>query len=291
MNANPILVTGATGKTGMPVVRLLRERGLPVRAFVHRLDQRSEELKALGAEVVVGDFLDLASVRAAIKGVKRVYFCYPPGDGLLEATTHFAVAARDEGVEAVVNMSQITVREEAKSPLTHQHWLAEQVLDWACVGASHIRPTFFSEDLYLFTGGSIGREGKMCLPFGEGKHAPVSAEDIARVVVGILADPEPHLGKRYVLTGPHDMKVAEMAGTVGKVLGKPVEYVNVPIETWRVTLVEKFGFPEYLGRHLAAVARDHQEGVLSAETDAVEKIGGKPPESLEEFVGAHRDAF
>ncbi len=73
-----ILVTGSTGKTGTPVVRLLRERGHPIRALVRRLDERAGRLKELGAETVVGDYHDLSSIRDAMKGVRRVYFCYPP---------------------------------------------------------------------------------------------------------------------------------------------------------------------------------------------------------------------
>ena len=291
MNKSKILVTGSTGKTGAPVVQQLLEKGYPVRAFVRQLDKRSEQLQALGAEIMVGDFHDLISIRKAMQDVKRVYFCYPPSDGLLEATAHIAVAARDEGVEAVVNMSQISARENARSPLAHQHWLSEQIFDWAGVGASHIRPTFFAEDLYLFTGGSIAREGKIYLPFGDEKHAPVAAVDIARVVVGILINPEPHIGKRFVLTGPRNLEIIEMAGILSKVLGKSVEYINIPIDAWRTAMVEKIGFPEFLATHLAAVAQDHQDGIFSAETDAVEKIGGQPPQSLEDFVKSHQTMF
>jgi len=291
MNKSKILVTGSTGKTGTPVVQQLLEKGYPVRAFVRQLDKRSEQLQALGAEIMVGDFHDLISIRKAMQGVKRVYFCYPPSDGLLEATAHIAAAARDEGVEAVVNMSQISARENARSPLAHHHWLSEQIFDWAGVGASHIRPTFFAEDLYLFTGGSIAREGKIFLPFGDEKHAPVAAVDIARVVVGILINPEPHIGKHFVLTGPRNMEIIEMAGILSKVLGKSVEYINIPIDAWRTAMVEKIGFPEFLATHLAAVAQDHQDGIFSAETDAVEKIGGQPPQSLEDFVKSHQTMF
>ena len=291
MNKSKILVTGSTGKTGTPVVQQLLEKGYPVRALVRQLDKRSEQLQALGAEIMVGDFHDLISIRKAMQGVKRVYFCYPPSDGLLEATAHIAVAARDEGVEAVVNMSQISARENARSPLAHQHWLSEQIFDWAGVGASHIRPTFFAEDLYLFTGGSIAREGKIYLPFGDEKHAPVAAVDIARVVVGILINPEPHIGKRFVLTGPRNMEITEMAEILSKVLGKPVEYINIPIDAWRTAMVEKIGFPEFLATHLAAVAQDHQDGIFSAETDVVEKIGGQSPQSLEDFVKSHQTMF
>ncbi len=287
-----ILVTGSTGKTGTPVVQQLLKRNYPVRAFVRRLDERSQHLSGLGAEVVVGDFYDLRSVRDAMKGVKRVYFCYPTqGDRLLQAATNVAIAARDQGVEGLVNMSQVSAREQAKSPLAFQHWQSEKVLDWANIGASHVNPTFFAEDLYLFTGQSIAAEGKMYLPFGEGRHAPVGAEDIARVVVGILEDPEPHIGQHHFITGPKNMKVVEMAEVLSGELGKPIEYVNLPIEQWRKILVEKAGFPESLATHLAAVAQDHQDGVFSGVTDVVEKIGGQAPQSLEDFVRAHRAEF
>ena len=286
-----ILVTGATGKTGAPVVQQLLERGYHVRTLVHRIDDRSQRLSELGADVVVGDFHDLHSVRKAMKGVGRVYCCYPPLDGLLHATTNIAIAARDEGVEAVVNMSQISAREEAESPLAHEHWQAEQVLDWADVGASHIHPTFFAEDLYLFTGDSIAREGKIYLPFGDGKHAPVSAEDIARVVVGILTDSQQHVGRHYVVTGPRDMNLDEMADVFSAELDKPVEYVNIPVETWKNALIEKAGMPEYLATHLGAVAVDHQNGIFSAETDVVEATGGQPPEALDSFIRRHIDIF
>ncbi len=286
-----VLVTGATGKTGAPVVEQLLERGYPVRALVHRNDERSERLEALGAEVVQGDFLDLAAVRSAMAGVKRVYFCYPPLPGLLEATANVALAARDEGVEAVVNMSQISAREGAGSPLARQHWLSERILDWAGVGASHVNPTFFAEDLYLFTGDSIPAEGKMYLPFGERRHAPVAAEDIASVVVGILEDPKPHVGARYIVTGPKNMSVSEMAEVLSDELGKAVEYVNLPLDQWREALVARPEFPEFLANHLVHVAKDHQDGVFSAETDVVEKVGGREPQSLQQFVRANRTKF
>ncbi len=286
-----VLVLGSTGKTGAPAVALLRQRGYPVRALVHHKDERSEQLETLGAEIVQGDFLDLSSLRSAMKGVKRVYFCHPPKDGLLEATVNVALAARDEGVEAVVNMSQISAREGAASPLARQHWLAERILDWAEVGTTHVNPTFFAEDLYLFTGRSISAEGKMYLPFGDSRHAPVAAEDIARVVVGILEDPKPHVGKRYVVTGPKDMTIDEMARVLSEELARPVAYVDLPPDQWRQALLKQAGFSEFLAEHLFHVAKDHRDGVFSAETDVVERIGGQPPQSLQQFVRANRAQF
>ena len=287
-----ILVTGATGKTGAPAIAELVERGYPVRAFVRQLDERSLRLEDLGADLAVGDFHDLTSVRQAMKDVKRVYFCYPPqGDRLLQAAANVAIAARDAGVEALVNMSQIVARETAQSALSFQHWQSEHVLDWADIGAVHVNPTLFTEDLFLFAGPTIAAEGKIYLPFGTQRHAPVTAADIARVVVAILEDPAPHVGRRIVITGSQNMTVAEMAEVLSAELGKLVEYVDLPIQQWRTILVEKFGFPDYLANHLAAVAQDHRDGLFTAVTDAVETIGGRPPQSVAEFVRANKAAF
>ena len=93
--SHPFLVTGAAGgaqgSTGRRVARLLLEQGIPVRALVHKLDSRSDELRTQGAEVVEGDLLNPASVQAAMRDVKRAYFTYPVADGLLEAVAIFGV--------------------------------------------------------------------------------------------------------------------------------------------------------------------------------------------------------
>ncbi len=287
-----ILVTGAAGKTGTPVVEQLIERGFPVRALVRRRDKRSERLQKLGADVFVGDLLDLQSIRQAMRGVKRVYFCYPPHDPrLVEATTIVAVAARGAGVETLVNMSQLPAREDSPSPLTRHHWLSENILDWADIGAVHIRATFFAEMFIILGAHSIANEGKLYLPYGKERHAPVAAADIARVVVGILADPAFHVGERYVVTGPRNMTIAEMAEVLAQELGRPIEYVNLPISDWGRVLTESVGLPEFVVAHLKAVAQDHQDGVFSAQTDVVQRIGGQAPQSLEDFIRANRAQF
>ena len=127
--AEPIfLISGATGATGGAAVEQLLEKKRRVRVLVHRQDERSERLKRMGTEVVFGDSMDFESIRAALKGTHRAYFCYPiPPGGLLQATTIFAQAASEAGVHAVVNMSQISARREAKSNAARQHWLAERL--------------------------------------------------------------------------------------------------------------------------------------------------------------------
>ena len=165
------LITGATGNTGAHTVRLLRERGLRVRALVHTLDERAARLRELGAEVVQGDLLDFPAVSAATVGVSAAYFNYPVAPGLVEATANFVQAASEAGVHAVVNMSQISARREAKSNAARAHWLAERLLDRSALITTHLRPTFFTFFLNMFWICDNG-EGLYLLPFADGRHAP-----------------------------------------------------------------------------------------------------------------------
>src|SRR5258708_2418750 len=145
MSTGKILITGATGDTGGYAIEQLLHKGHRVRALVHRRDDRSQRLKDKGVEVVAGDFLDLDAMRAAVKGVHRAYFVYPIRLGIIQATAYFAQAAREAGVEAIVNMSQISAQEDAKSHAARDHWVAERVFDWSGIAVTHLRPTFFAE--------------------------------------------------------------------------------------------------------------------------------------------------
>lgn len=137
-----ILITAATGRTGGATAKLLLERGLSVRALVYKEDERSRDLAKLGAEIVVGNLLDFSALRAAIKDVRRAYFVYPIREGLLEATAYFAQSAQDAKVEAIVNMSQISAREDSRSRAAQNHWIAERLLDRTGIATTHLRPTF-----------------------------------------------------------------------------------------------------------------------------------------------------
>jgi uncharacterized protein YbjT (DUF2867 family) len=305
------LITGATGATGGAAAEQLLEQGRRVRAFVHRSDERAENLRKRGADIVVGDLLDFNSVRAALKNVDRAYFVYPIRPGLVQATAQFAQAAREAGIEAIVNMSQVSARSDAKSHSARDHWLAEQVLDWSGLNVTHIRPTYFAEWL-LYLAPMI-RQGAMYAPFTTGRHAPIAGEDQGRVIAGILQNPQPHRGKVYPLYGPIELTHEEIAQIVGRVLGRRIEYHSMPIEPWaelvakasagrpsRNDAVSLYAEPDritgkpgsdFLIQHLREVAIDHTNGVFAGTNDLVATIGGRAPLTVEEFVTQHRDAF
>ena len=173
----PILVTGAAGQlgaVGRTVCGLLLDRGLPVRAMVRREDDRAAALRAVGAEVVVGDLLEPADVYRVVSGCRRVYFGMSVSAGYLEATVTMAVVAREVGVDAVVNMSQMTVSQMSIQNTTssgqqRQHWLGEHALAWSGLPVVTIRPTIFLESFFPLAGPTVRARGRIEVPFGRAR--------------------------------------------------------------------------------------------------------------------------
>ena len=287
-----ILVTGATGETGRYATDLLISQGFEIRALVHKVDERSEKLRARGAEVIVGDLLDFEAVRHATRGVDAAYFVYPIRPGLIDATAYFAQASKEAGLNGVVNMSQISARENSKSHAARDHWIAERVFDWSGVPTVHIRPTFFAQWLtYPHNRKHILERSVISQPLGNGRHAPIAAEDQARFIAAILADPAPHKGNAYPLFGPIEMNQASIAEAVGQVIGRPVGYEPISIDAYRQRLESAGVMPPFLIQHLCAVAQDYQDGIFAGTDDIIGRVTGKPPMTVQEFVAAHIDLF
>jgi uncharacterized protein YbjT (DUF2867 family) len=297
-----ILVTGAAGRiggVGGTVVEALRKRSLPVRALVRREDERAAALRTTGAEVVVGDLTRPADVLRALAGCRRMYFGMSVSAPYLEATVTTAAVARARGdLEAFVNMSQMTVSqmsltETTDSPQHRQHWLAEQALNWSGLPVVHVRPTVFLQNPFFldWAARSIRRDGTIRLPFGSGRTSPVDTLDVAEVIAAILASPAAHIGKVHELTGPKSQDLHGLAAEYAAALGRPVMYVDVPLEQWRDEELRKLGLPEHLFGHLLTMAKLHAEGRYDRLTHDVEAILGRPATSARDFVARHAATF
>ncbi|MCL6673879.1 NmrA family NAD(P)-binding protein [Streptomyces panaciradicis] len=296
--SNPVLITGAGG-VGRSVLEKLRARDVPVRVMVRRDDDRAAQLRALGAEVVLGDLTRPETVAVALEGVRSMYFAMPVSpDHLLAATIVASVAREYGGLDALVDMSQMTVSQmtatsTAESRQQRLHWLAEQVFDWSGLPVVHIRPTSFLDNPLFTTlpAQTVPKRGTIELPFGTGRTSPIAVDDVARVVATVLHDPAPHAGHVYELTGPRTVDMTEMAEAFSKALGRPISYVDVPLEQWRNEVLSTIGLPSHIEQHIVTMCRLHQQNRYDRASDAVERLTGAPASTIEDFVAARKDFY
>lgn len=283
MTRPTILVTGATGKTGGAVARQLLAEGWPVRALVRTDDARSAALRRSGAEVVVADMFDAHQLKSALRGVRRAYYVTLFKSGLSRAAQAFADAASQTGLETIVQLSQWLAHPTHPSIQTRETWQVDQTFA-ALRGTDHIvvNPGMFADNflrvidfaalLYFYP-----------VLTGTSASAPVANEDIARVVVALLKNPQGHAGRRYRPTGPRLLTGGEMAQAVAKAVGHAV--VPVPLSIWMfrkaarmsgAAIHEVYNYGHYMDEH-----RRGTFSLAGGVTDVVERLTGAPAESFE----------
>ena len=279
-----ILVTGATGGTGAPVVAELLAKGFPVRATVRKRDARSEALDRRGVATIVADLYDADQMFDALRGVQRAYFLPLIEPSMIQSAAAFAVAAREAKLEHVVQMSQWTSHRAHPAAMTQQTWLVDQLFA-AIPGVAHtiFNPGMFAHN-FLRTIDFAALLGVYPVISGEGRAAPVSNEDMGRVAAVLLAEgPDKHAGKRYRPTGPQLLTARAMAQIIAKVVGRSVRTVDMPF--WMLGKVARQqGVDAYSISCLRFYMDDMKRGTFSFEggvTDVVRDVTGAPAESFE----------
>ncbi|MFD9519495.1 NAD(P)H-binding protein [Streptomyces sp. NPDC059979] len=298
VSSDLVLITGAGG-VGRKVLERLRAQDVAVRVMVRRDDERAAQLRALGAQVVLGDLMRPETVEAAMRGVRSVYFAMPVSPDHLFAATVLASVAREYGeLDALVGLSQMTVSQMTAISVgeSHQqrlHWLAERVLDWSGLPVVHVRPTSFLDNPLFTTlpAQTIPKKGALVLPFGAGRTSPIAVDDVARVVATLLSDPVRHVGNVYELTGPRTVDMTEMAEAFTKALGRPVSYVDVPLDQWHEEVLSTVGLPPHIEQHIITMCRLHQENRYDRTSGDVERLTGVPAQAIEDFVAARKDFY
>ena len=296
------LITGAGGGIGSisrRVVQLLLGGGAQVRAMVRRDDDRADQLRAMGAEVIVGDLTSAGDIVAAMDGASRMFFNMSVSPDYLSATAEVCAVALDRGhLDVVVNMSQMTVSQMTltstdQSKQHRLHWLAEHVLNWSGLPVIHVRPTVFLDNplFTLLASQTVRERGVLVLPFGTGRTSPIAADDVARVVAALLRDPAGRIGQIYELTGPELLDENGLAEQYTRALKRSISAEDLPLDKWERDVLAPVGLPDHVSQHIATMARLHREGRYDRATDDVEQITGQPAHTVEQYVASNPDLF
>ncbi|WP_446038743.1 NmrA family NAD(P)-binding protein [Streptomyces sp. SID1121] len=281
-----VLVTGATGNTGQAAVKESLALGMRVRALVRGHDERSQALADLGAEIVVGDLLEINTVRPAMEGADAAYFVFPIDSGLVHAAVNFAQSVKETGVRTALHLSQRSVNRESVSPSCRDTYLAEEVFNWSGLDVTHLRPTMFLDQLLYPWVLAPLQQGVLRMPAGQGRCAPVATQDQGRAIGALLKEPDKRVGRVTALSGPVEMDFEQLAAELSDALGRKIVFQDLPLEEYAADLRE-LGLAPFLVDSITGIMADYQEGRMAGSDDNIEKITGKRSMTVGEFARAH----
>jgi uncharacterized protein YbjT (DUF2867 family) len=284
-----ILVTGATGSIGRPLVRRLRRDGAAVRALV----RDEAKGRALGCDFVVGDFDDPASIVDALAGVDHLLLNGAgalPADGeqpMVRQQKTIIDAAVDAGVERVVKVS-VWHASEGGRLAEGAHWEIERHLKASGLGWSILQPNGFMQN-FLTGQGSFTADGNLVGAYGDAAVSYIDCEDIA-ACAAVLLTGRPRDGETFLLSGPQALTHAQIAAKLSAALGRTVRYVNLTAEDMVAALTSQ-GLPPQFAEDVAVLTQGLAGGIAAPTTTAVRDLTGHSPRTFDEFLAAHHGAL
>lgn len=279
-----VLVTGATGNTGPGLVSALCAAGVDVRVLV-RDEAKARPLKAMGAEVVLGDLDRPETLEPAIAGVDKVYLLTWNGPTQAQQVSDFIRAAKRVGAPHIVRHSMWG---SPRSRIIGQGEQAEAEIAASGLPWTMLKPTFFMQNT-LMAAPTIANDGVIYWDMKDGRLGMIDVRDIVDVAVSVLTG-DGHEGQRYVLTGPAAISFHDVAAAFSSVLGKQVAYVPVPGEASLQSMIG-MGFSEWVARGYMELSEGFSEGFASQTTDNVARLTGHPARSFEQFARDFAGAF
>jgi uncharacterized protein YbjT (DUF2867 family) len=218
-----VLVTGATGNVGSHLVQELRRRGVPARAFVRDPGRARADI-----ELAVGDYGEPSTIAVALDGIDRVFLACANSPRQVEYEANVIDAAATAGVRRIVKMSTVGADPDAEGRFAAWHGQAEQAVEGSGVPAVILRSSYHMTNVLVFAE-SIRGAGKIFAPVDDAKIAMIDRRDLAAVAALVLTE-DGHDGRTYLLTGSEAITYRDVAVQLSEVIGKPVEFVDVPDE-------------------------------------------------------------
>jgi len=281
----PILVTGATGNTGRPLVEALVRLEAPVRAMVR--DRASQARLPDGVQVAVADFGDPASLAAALDGAGQAYLVTPSSEQAEAQQKRFADLAAQAGVRHLVVLSQLAAAEDSPVRFLRYHAAVERHVRDLGIGYTFLRPNLFFQGL-LALAKPIAAESRFFAPIGDAPVSAVDVRDIADVAAASLTQPG-HEGAIYTLTGPAAITHAEMAAALSAALGREITFMDVPPEAFAASLHGIL--PPWQVEGLLEDYAHYRRGEAAAVSPAVAEVTGHQARDVAQFARDYAPAF
>jgi uncharacterized protein YbjT (DUF2867 family) len=285
-----ILVTGATGNVGHHVVRQLAERDMTTRAFVRDPVAGAARLGDLGRSVGlhVGDLEDPSAIRAALRGVDRLFLTAADGPAKVAQEQRVIDLAAETGVELVVKLSAMHADGSSPLPVFAWHGTIERHLAASGLPTVVLQPAFFMTNLLMVAPG-VAATDTLFAPTGGSKVAMVDVRDVAAVAAAVLTDPT-YAGRTMTVTGPEAITFDDVAAAIGAAVGRPIRSVDLTPEEARPRFAAA-AVPPWLRQHLEGVFELIRNGEFARTSDTVRNVTGGPGTDITAFARDHAAAF
>ena len=281
-----ILVTGATGNVGAPLVRELGRLGVDTRAFV-RDPEKARQRLGDEVELAVGDFADPGSMQRALDGVDRVFLACGNVPGQVAMECAMIDAARSAGVSRLVKLSSPDPAIDA--PLIFDRWHAEIEKHLMCSGipAVALRPRTYMTNLLGYAD-TIAQTGTLFAPAGDARITFIDPRDVASAAATVLTARGP-VDETYLLTGPEAIGFEQIAHDLSLVTGRSIRYVPVPDEAAQQAMLDA-GLPAMVADFIVGVYRSQRAGSMSETNDRLLSLIERP-HTFAQFAADHASAF
>jgi uncharacterized protein YbjT (DUF2867 family) len=283
-----ILIAGATGTVGRPLILELKERRAAFRVLTRDTARARNYLGDV--ECAVGDVSRPETVAKALVGVEAAFLLSPLDPSLPAWEAGFARAAKKAGVKRLVKLSALGADPRSPAAIARWHGEAEEEVKRAGVPFAILRPAAFYQN-FLGNADSI-RRGALAAPMGAARVAMVDARDVGVAAAAALVAlaPSPFEGATLTLTGPAPASYAEAAAAFSKVLGRPVAYADTAPDDARRGMLAA-GMPAWLIDAILGLADGFRSGRADLTADGVLRATGREPIPLERFIRDHAAAF
>jgi uncharacterized protein YbjT (DUF2867 family) len=281
-----VIVTGAAGRTGGEVVRLLSARGIRVRALI-RDPERTKGLKGPGVEVVVGDLRRPATLDPAFRGANKLFLVSSPDPEVETLHGNAIEAAKRAGIRQIVRLSARGAAQGISNILLRVHGDVDEHLSRSGLSFTILRPGGFFQNT-LMHAPTVSAEGVIYGLSKDGANAMIDNRDVALAAAAVLTGTA-HSGRIYELTGPEAITPAQIAEKLSAAIERPVRFEEIPVDQARVEL--RAMLPQWLADAYVDLTLAWATGKDGEVSDGFERVTGKKPRPYEQFARDFAGAF
>jgi len=276
-----ILVTGAGGNVGRPLIDELAAMGEPVRA-AYRSSDKAARARAAGVDAVAVDYARPERLRPALDGVEAVFLLGAGAADQVEGETNVVRAAKAAGVKRIVKLSVFEASNE-EFEFARLHRAVERAIEESGLAWTFLRPASYMQNFVNFMAPTIRSQHAIYTMIPDSPFNHVDTRDVARVAAMVLTRVG-HEAHAYTLTGPRSFAYREAARTIGDVTGTPVQVAALSESDMRAGMKAN-GVPDFYADYLVDLDRWYESGKGDVVTSSIRDLTGRDPTTFEEFVG------